>query len=432
MSDFALSSGSRLSLKGVRPLRFFEEARLQAYGYTVAIIYVIAFVHFYRVGAWILDAEGAPAYTEFTTIWVTGIEALRGGAARLYDSTEFLKIQAAVLGNREFFYPNWPYPPTFLLIAAPFGALPYFYAFLAWGAITLLGFVVVIYSIVRRLPAIALALACPFTAWNFLAGQNGFLTGALLGAGLLCLERRPILAGVFIGCLTYKPQFGILFPVALIASRQWRTFAAAAITAAVLAGISIAAFGLGPWQLLPEALLTQNSVVLFAGGQADGLDDWGRIQTVYGIVRLLHGGAGLASLLQAVSTLVFTLIVWIVWRSAARHALKAAVFSAAALIATPYAFSYDLAAIAVPVAFLVADQLRHGLLRGEQTVLLALFGGLLAALVVFQDPPEGLTFGSLPLGPVLVIPLLALVVRRLSWGDLQNDPFMAASALRLR
>jgi hypothetical protein len=51
---------------------------------------------------------------------------------------------------------------------------------------------------------------------------------------------------------------------------------------------------------------------------------------------------------------------------------------------------------------------------------------------VFQDPPEGLTFGSLPLGPVLVIPLLALVVRRLSWGDLQNDPFMAASALRLR
>ena len=71
--------------------------------------------------------------------------------------------------------------------------------FVAWGAITLLGFVVVIYWIVRRLPAIALALACPFTAWNFLAGQNGFLTGALLGAGLLCLERRPILAGVFIG-----------------------------------------------------------------------------------------------------------------------------------------------------------------------------------------------------------------------------------------
>jgi len=93
------------------------------------------------------------------------------------------------------------------------------------------------------------------------------------------------------------------------------------------------------------------------------------------------------------------------------------------LIATPYAFSYDLAAIAVPVAFLVADQLRHGLLRGEQTVLLALFGGLVAALVVFQDPPEGLTFGSLPLGPVLVIPLLVLVVRRLSWGALQTIRF---------
>src|SRR5204862_2503943 len=120
----------------------------------------------------------------------------------------------------------------------------------------------VIYGIVRRLPAIALALACPFTAWNLLAGQNGFLTGALLGAGLLCLERRPILAGVFIGCLTYKPQFGILIPLALIGSREWQTLAAAAITAAVLAGISIAALGLGSWQLLPEALLPQNNVLL--------------------------------------------------------------------------------------------------------------------------------------------------------------------------
>src|SRR5207237_9887628 len=131
-SDFALGSGSRSGFKEVRPLRFFEDSRLQAYGYTVAIIYLVAFTHFYRVGAWILDAEGAPAYTEFTTFWVAGIEGLRGGAARLYDSTEFLKTQAAVLGNREFFYPNWPYPPTFLLIAAPFGALPSSYAFLAW------------------------------------------------------------------------------------------------------------------------------------------------------------------------------------------------------------------------------------------------------------------------------------------------------------
>ena len=189
---------------------------------TLAIIYAVAFIHFYNVGAWIIDNAGAPVYTDFTDMWVVGIEALRGEAARLYDSAEFLKIQAEILGERAYFYPNWPYPPTVSLIAAPFGALPYLYAFLCWDAATLLALVIVTYLIVRRLSAIALVLACPFTAWNLLAGQNGFLTGSLLGAALLCLERQPVLAGVFIGCLTYEPQFGILLPVALIAARQWR------------------------------------------------------------------------------------------------------------------------------------------------------------------------------------------------------------------
>jgi len=69
-----------------RPLRFFEEARLEAYGYALAIIYAVILVHFYRAGAWIVDIAGAPVYTDFTTIWVAGVEAVRGEAARLYDS----------------------------------------------------------------------------------------------------------------------------------------------------------------------------------------------------------------------------------------------------------------------------------------------------------------------------------------------------------
>ena len=50
-------------------------------------------------------------------------------------------------------------------------------------------------------------------------GQNGFLTAALLGGALHWLDRRPWLAGVLIGCLAYKPQFGVLIPVALLAGR---------------------------------------------------------------------------------------------------------------------------------------------------------------------------------------------------------------------
>jgi hypothetical protein len=398
-----------------RPLRFFEEARLEAYGYALAIIYAVILVHFYRAGSWIVDIAGAPVYTDFTTIWVAGVEAVRGEAARLYDSAQFLKIQEQILGTRPYFYPNWPYPPTMLLIAAPFGALPYLYAFLSWDSLTLATLLIVVYRIVPLPSAIPLVLASPFTAWNFLAGQNGFLTGSLLGAALLCLERQPVLAGIFIGCLSYKPQFGILFPVALIAARQWRAIASAAVTVVALAGLSAAAFGIGTWEMLPTGLWAQKNVVLLADGAAEA--NWGHIQTIYGLVRELHGGGVCAALLHGAAAFGVAVIVWRVWRSPASYDLKAAAVSAAALIATPYAFSYDMAALAVPVAFLARDQLRNGLLRREQATLLALFGIAVAAFGAFWINQEKLDFGMMPLGPIALITVMFLIMRRAATGS---------------
>ena len=106
------------------------------------------------------------------------------------------------------------------------------------------------------------------------------------------------------------------------------------------------------------------------------------------------------------------LIVWLVWRSEVRYALKAATLSAAALVGAPHAFAYDLAAIAVQIAFLASEQMRFGWLRGEQLILVALFATVLAVLVIFADRPVGTTFGAVPLGPVVVITLLGLALRR--------------------
>ena len=142
--------------------------------------------------------------------------------------------------------------------------------------------------------------------------------------------------------------------------------------------------------------------------------NWGYLQTVYGLIRYLHGGATLAWIGQAFVTLSAAAIVWFVWRSPTHYALKAALLSAAALLGSPYAFAYDMAAVAIPVAFLAKDQMRCGMLRGEQTILLGLFSAVLALLVIFRDPPDGKPFGSLPgLGPAVLILLLSLILRRI-------------------
>jgi hypothetical protein len=220
----------------------------------------------------------------------------------------------------------------------------------------------------------------------------------LLGASLLLLERRPVLAGVFIGCLTYKPQFGILLPVALIAARQWRACVSAAVTAIFLVAASAAAFGVDAWIAFPRTLFAQGSETMF------GRPEWGFLfQTVYGLILVLHGGAALASLAQGLVAAGVGIVVWLVWRSPVRYALKAATLAAGALIATPHVLAYDLAAIAIPVAFLASDQIRCGLLRGEQTTLIALF------VVSLSVVP---TAGKAPVGAVILVTLLCLILRR--------------------
>jgi hypothetical protein len=157
-----LAAGTDAYRARPRPLGLLTESRCQAYGYAAAAIYTAFLVSFYNAGTWIVDPTGVPVYTDFACAWVAGVQALHGQASSLYDPARFVEIRAALVGPRDVFYPNWPYPPIFLLILAPFAALGYVHAFLVWDIITLVGCVVVVYAITRRSAAIALALAWPF------------------------------------------------------------------------------------------------------------------------------------------------------------------------------------------------------------------------------------------------------------------------------
>jgi arabinofuranan 3-O-arabinosyltransferase len=389
-----------LDQRAPRILGVFARWRLLAYGYTFPVFYAAFFLYLYCRGLWLANESGAPVYHDFTRFWVAGWQALHGEIASLHGEAAFKEVQDSAAGFGRSPYSLLSYPPTFTLILVPLAMLPYFAAFLTWEAVTLVCCMAVVYLIVRRQPAISLMLASPFAAWNFLIGQNGFLTASLLGSSLLLLERRPVLAGVFIGCLTYKPQFGILLPVALIAASQWRACVSAAVTAIFLVAASAAAFGVDGWAAFPLAIFAEGSETMSTS------PDWGfMLETVYGLVLVLRGGAALAWLAQGVAAVSVGLIVWLVWRSPVRYALKAATLSAATLIATPYAFAYDLAAIAIPVAFLASDQIRRGLLRGEQTTMISLF---VASLAVIP------TAGKAPVGAVILVALFCLILRRAS------------------
>jgi alpha-1,2-mannosyltransferase len=95
-------------------------------------------------------------------------------------------------------------------------------------------------------PVLFATLAFPAVFINAMHGQNGFLTAALRGGGLLLLERRPLVAGCCFALLAYKPQFAFLIVPALLAGAHWRAMAAAAAALAGMTLGTLAVFGAAP------------------------------------------------------------------------------------------------------------------------------------------------------------------------------------------
>jgi hypothetical protein len=259
-------------------------------------------------------------------------------------------------------------------------------------------------------------LAFPAVFINITHGHNGFLTAALIGGGLLLLERRPLLAGVLFGCLCYKPQFGLLIPVALAAGAHWRSFFAAAATVAALVAASWLAFGGATWAAFYASLDFTRTVVLEEGGTG-----FHKIQSLFAALRAWNAPLWLAYAAQGALVLAIAFTLALLWRRPGPLAPKAAALITGALLATPYILDYDLVATAPAVAFLVAHGLARGFLPYEKTALAAIFIAPLIARVVAEHT-------RLPIGLLALVTLFLLAWRRAEAERLPSP--MAASVAK--
>jgi hypothetical protein len=366
---------------GTFEARVFTAERLCIYSAAIVICYAAFLIIGFAQGIWLQTRAGIPVANDFLPMWIAGRLTLEQGAASTYDwHTMLAAEEAATAGAFQGLY-VWPYPPPFFFPTVAVGLLPFAAALLAWTAVLLAAFSRAIYAIVPRWPAPFVTLASPLTLWTVAIGQNSTLMAALIGGSLACLTTRPVLAGVLLGLLTYKPHFGLLFPLVLVLTRNWRAIGAAVGTTFVLVVSSWIVFGAESWMLFATHLYR-------FGGAALGTNDvgWGKLQSVYGLLRSLGAGPGLAWGAHLVVALAVAAAVSLAWTRPMPYALKAALLSVATLIVTPYVFVYDLVGLAVPIAFVVADGLDAGFVRGERTALVLL---VLASLLI------------LPLGQVL-------------------------------
>ena len=373
--------------------RIFNPGRVGLYAAGLLVCYVVFLTIGYVDRLWLIDEDGSGKANDFVATWAAARLASAGQAASAYDLAAFAHEQLLGVGKIDGYY-SWAYPPTYFLLIAPLALVPYITGALIWLFGTLVAYAVAIRAILPRISTALAALASPFVLWNFSAGQNGFLTAALLGGVLVLLDRAPIAAGILLGLLTWKPQLGLLFPIILLLTGRWRAFAAAAATTVMLAAVSYAVFGLETWAAFFAALRDQASAVLNRGAVP-----FQEQQSVHALARFLGAGDTVAwslHLAVALTAIVFT--AWL-WLRPTDYRLKAACLATATLIATPYLFIYDLPILTVPLAFLASAGTAHGFIPGERTAvaLLAVF------LLLLPAQPVGV--------PLLALLMLVIVLR---------------------
>ena len=359
-------------------------------------------------GEWILDAKGKGIPTDFVNVWSAGKLALAGNAAQAYDWDIQKQVQVDVLGQDFDGHFAWHYPPPFLFIAALLAKLPYAVAFALWSGLSFLPYLIVIRLLVGRPFGWMVGIGFPTALFNGLVGQNGFLTTALFGGTLQLLPLRPVLAGVCLGLLTYKPQYGILFPLALIAGRHMTAFVSASVVAVALAALSCLAFGIESWTAFFHWAPRASQAFL-----SDGLAEFRKMQSLFTLTRFLGGGEQLAWTLHGALALAAGAATVLLWRTQVRYELKAAALATASLLVTPYLYIYDLVLLAIPVALL----LRLGLQEGFRRFELPVIGVAMALLAVFP-------FVIKPTGWVATLLIAALVARR-AFDDWRGEASVA-------
>ena len=386
--------------QGLRSGDWLTAARARGYSLILLVVCTLAFVGWIAVSDGLIDRNGKPLGTDFSNVYAAGALTWQGRTAEAYQPPLQHAAEKAIFAGRDVPFYGWHYPPFFFAIAFLVATVPYAWGLALWLVAGFAAYLVMLRAILPRPETLLIAAAFPAVFINIGHGQNGFLTAALLGAALHLFDRRPWLAGVLIGLLAYKPQFGVLIPVALLAGQRWNTIAAAAATVAALVALSLATLGGDVWHAFFDSMKFTQNTVLEQGGTG-----WEKIQSVFSAARNFGADVPTAYAIQgALALLLAASIAWL-WHSDAAFELKAASLALGSLLATPYVLDYDLVVLAVAIAFFA----RHGFANGFRNYEISLCAAVWL-VPLLSRPVAGAT--GIPLGLIVMLMFYGCVLRR--------------------
>jgi len=376
-------------------MTFLSKKRITVYAGIFISAYLLIWGCWIFTGSGLLDRTGKPIGADFLVFWSASSMARTGDPASVYDFQEFYKVERTIAD-----YPNpWVYPPTYLLMVLPLSLLPYLPSFIVWILSTCCIYLIVIRRIAPHPITAWLALAYPGTFQNIVHGQNGFLSTALLGGGLLLLDNFPLMAGILFGLLSYKPHFAILVPIALAAGKYWKALAAMVVSSLCFILLSGIALGWRTWVAFYNNISSPIMILI----KEKSL--WIKMPTTFASFLLAGFNLSLAGAFHGFVMFGAVIIVAWVWYKEAPLYIRGSALISGILLFTPYAYYYDLSLLALPLAWLGWECFRGGWQLMEQSTLIVIW------LLPIIAPAIAIALG-LQISPILIGFLLFITLRQ--------------------
>jgi hypothetical protein len=357
------------------------------------------------------DGAIGPRYNALGCDWAIFYTAARawydGSLVHIYDQVwlkETLNAAFAHWLEVPMPHPAFHYPPTFLLLLVPFGALGFVVSYALAQVLTFSALVCAVKRFTGQTRQFwfyaASLLACPASSNNVMSGQNMFLIATLYVVGFGLLDAQPLLAGAVIGIASFKPQFALMVPFALLGTRNWRALAGAVGSALLLALVSVLVLGWGIWEQWFALMLHPRHDVAYTG------IDWGRMwdDSVFTIATLLGASKVVANVIQASATLAAAASVFIAYRRPMANDLRFAVFLAASIVGSPHVSPYDMILLAYAATILVWNLLQEEFRPAAFVIPLA------AWLLPLVCPPKMFVIGYA--APVVIFALIGALMLR--------------------
>jgi hypothetical protein len=358
------------------------------------------------------DPSGRVKFPDFVHFYVLGRLAAAERFDLLYDADAQyrLQVKSVPASASERFLPV--YGPQTALIFLPLASLPYLSAGFVWAAVTASVYGLTVWSVWRSvrgaladgwIVAAAAAAFPPF--WNLiLHGQTTLVPLAAYSLAWLALTRgRVFLAGLALGLLSVKPQFGLMLAFVTLACGHWSLMTGAVASVAFqAAGVALV--------MGPDVLVAYVDTVLGIPAMAAQLEPRPyQLHSVRVLTTLVPGALG-----EVLYAVAFLLLGWQasrVWRGSAPTALRLGIVIFASALASPHLTVYDATVLVLPFLWLAA-----WVRTDEPTGLRDVFWPLVYGLFIFFLLPSAL-FVGVQISVLIQLALFWLAVKELRRHD---------------